>query len=66
MFEREPKTYELTVLPWFALDQTYDTDIVRKRVDRNVSGGHLGTGSNLLDRTERSRSRLAARRRRGA
>ena len=50
MFEREPKTYELTVLPWFALDQTHDTDIVRKRVDLKVSGGPLGTGSNLLDR----------------
>ena len=54
MFEREPKTYELTVLPWFALDPTHDTDIVRKRVDLKVSGGHLGTGSNLLDSAERS------------
>src|SRR5262249_37086558 len=36
LFEREPKTYELTVLPWFALDQTHDTDIVRKRVNPNV------------------------------
>jgi hypothetical protein len=26
LFEREPKTYELTVLPWFALDQTHDTE----------------------------------------
>jgi hypothetical protein len=44
LFEREPKTYELTVLPWFALDQTHDTDIVRKRVDLKVSGGHLAHG----------------------
>jgi len=54
LFKQEPKAYELTVLPWFALDQTHDTDIVRKRVDLKVSGGHLGTGSNLLDCAERS------------
>src|SRR5262249_57221279 len=60
LFKQEPKTYELTVLPWFALDQTHDTDIVRKRVDLKVSGGRLGTGSNLLDCAERSSPEGAA------
>src|SRR5262249_9174994 len=59
LFEREPKTYELTVLPWFTIQTLFAKEWnSRSRVGISARAAICGA--------VKPRSRLAARRRRGA